>query len=51
MCVNRGKFLISDDNHDMRQLLHLTIIVKSKNWMISIIVKENIRQNWLIVHP
>ena len=39
---------ISDDYHDIGRLLLLTIILDSKNWMISIIVKENIR---LIAHP
>jgi len=40
--------------HNIERLLLLTIIVKSKNWMISIIVKENIvanKQNQLIAHP
>ena len=43
-----------NDYHDIGQLLLLTIIVSSKNWTISIIVKVNImvsRQNWLITHP
>jgi len=44
--------VISDDYHDMGQLLLLTIFIdNSKNW---IIVKENITansQNWLIAHP
>ena len=46
--------MISDDYHDIGQLMLLTIIVNSKNCTISIIVKEDItvnRQNWLIVHP
>ena len=47
--------MISDDYNDIGQLLLLTIIVISKNWIISIIiVKENItvnRQNRLIAHP
>ena len=43
--------IISDNYHDMERLLLLMIIARSKNWMISIIVKENItvnRQNWLL---
>ena len=55
MCIKMGKLaIISDDYHDIGRLLLLTIIVDSKNWMILIIVKENImvnRQNGLIVHP
>ena len=46
--------MISDDYQDIGRLLLPTIIVKSKHWMISIIVEENItvnRQNWLIAHP
>ena len=45
--------MISDDYHDIERLLLLTIIVNSKNWMISIIVKENMvnRQNRFIAHP
>ena len=46
--------MMSDDYHDIVGLLLLTIIVNSKNQMISIIVKENItvnRQNRLIAHP
>ena len=46
--------MISDDYHDIGQLLLLTIIVNSKNWTTSIIVKEDItvnRQNRLIAHP
>ena len=46
--------MISDDYHNIVGLLPLTIIVNSKNWMISTIVKENIavnRQNRLIAHP
>ena len=46
--------MISDDYHDIGQLLLLTIIVKSKNLTISIIVKGNMtvnRQKRLIVHP
>ena len=57
MCVKMGKIVvISDSYHNIGQLLLLTIIVNSKNWMISIIVKENItepvnRQNRSIAHP
>ena len=46
--------MISDDYHNIGQLLLLLIIVDSKNWAILIIVKENItvnRQNQLIAHP
>ena len=46
--------MISDNYHDIGRLLPLTIIVGSKNWPISIIVKQNItvnRQNQLIAHP
>ena len=46
--------MISDNYHDIGQLLLLTIIVNSKNWTISIIVRENILVNWqnrLIAHP
>ena len=46
--------MISDNYHDIGRLLILTIIVDSKNWTISIIVKENItvnRQNQFIAHP
>ena len=55
MCVKMGNIvMISDNYHDIGRLLLLTIIVSSKNQMISIIVKENItvnRQNRLIAHP
>ena len=43
--------MISGDYHDIGRLLHLTIIVISKNWTISIIVKKI---SWLIgktAHP
>ena len=44
--------MISDDYHDIERLLLLMIIVNSKNWTISIIVKENITVNrQLIPHP
>ena len=46
--------MISDDYCNIGKLLLLTIIVNSKNWTISIIVKEDItvnRQNRLIAHP
>ena len=50
MCVKMGKIvMISDNYHDIGQLLLLTVTVNSKIWMISLIVKENItvnRQNW-----
>ena len=55
VCVKMGKIaMISDDYHNIGRLLLLTIIVDSKNWTTSIIVKENItvnRQNQLISHP
>ena len=55
MCAKMRKIaMISDDYCDIGRLLLLTIIVSSKNWTISIIVKENItvnRQNRLIAHP
>ena len=55
MCVKIGKIaMINDDYCDIERLLLLTIIVSSKNWTISIIVKEDItinRQNRLIAHP
>ena len=54
MCVKMGNIvMISDNYHDIGQLLLLTIIVSSKNQTISIIVKGNItvnRQNRLIAH-
>ena len=41
-----GKLVILSDNyHNIGRLLPLTIIVDSKNWTISIIVKENITVN------
>ena len=46
--------MISDNYHNIGQLLLLMIIVDIKNRAISIIVKENItvnRQNRLISHP
>ena len=46
--------MISDHFHDIGRLLLLTIIFKSKNWMILIIDKENItvdKQNRLIAQP
>ena len=50
VCKKEKIVMISDNYHDIGQLLLLTIIVNSKNWTISIIiVKENItvnRQNW-----
>ena len=52
--VKRKIGMISDDYHDIGRLLLPTIIVVSKNWTISIIVKQNItvnRQNWLIAYP
>ena len=54
VCKNGKIVMISDNYHNIVRLLLLTIIVNSKNWTISIIVKENItvnRQNWLITHP
>ena len=54
VCKNGKTAMISDDYHDIGRLLLLTIIVDSKNWTISIIVKENItvnKQNRLIAHP
>jgi len=55
MCLNIAiKLVICANYHDITQLLLLMIIVSSKNYMISIIGKENIminRQNWLIAHP
>ena len=39
------------DYYDIVQLLLLTIIVNSKNWMISIIVKENRTVNQSVAHP
>ena len=55
MCAKMRKIvMISNDYYDIGRLLLLTIIVSSKNWTISIIVKENItvnRQNQLIAHP
>ena len=55
MFIKMGKLvIISDDYHDIRRVLFLTIIVDSKNWMILIIIKENImviRRNQLIAHP
>ena len=54
MYKNGKLIIISDDYHDIGQLLLLTITVDIKNWVISIIVIENItvnRQNWLISHP
>ena len=35
--------MISDNYHNIGQLLPLMIIANSKNWTISIIVKENNR--------
>ena len=52
MCVKI--VIISNDYCDIGQLLLLTIIVSSKNWTISIIVKEDItvnRQNRSISQP
>ena len=43
--------IISDNYHNLGQLLLLMIIVDIKNWAISIIVKENITVNTLISHP
>ena len=46
--------MVSDNYHDIGQILLLTIIGDSKNWTILIIAKENItvnRQNWLIALP
>ena len=46
--------MISDDYPNIRQLLLLMIIMNSRNWTISINVKENImvnRQNQLIANP
>ena len=55
MCVKIRKIVtISDNYHDMGWSLLLMIIASSKNWAISIIVKENItvnKQNRLISHP
>ena len=54
VCKNGKIGMISDDYHNIRQLLFLIIIVISKNLTISIIVKENItvnRQNQLIAQP
>ena len=55
MCIKLGKLVILSDNyHNIGRLLPITIIVGSKNWTISIIVKVNImvnRQNRLIAHP
>jgi len=55
MCLNIAtKLVIHANYHNIVQLLLLTIIISSKNYMISIIGKENItinRQNWLIAHP
>ena len=43
MFIKMGKLVIISDNyHDIRRLLFVTIIVDCKNWTISIIVKENI---------
>ena len=52
MCVKI--VMISDNYCDIGRLLLITIIVSSKNEVISIIVKEDItvnRQNRLIAHP
>ena len=46
--------MISDKHHNIEQLLLFTITANSKNFMISIIVKENNtvnRQNQLIADP
>ena len=46
--------MLSADNHNITQLLLLTIIDSGKKCTISIIDKQNIainRQNWLIAHP
>ena len=46
--------MISDNYHDIGQLLLVTIIASSPNRTISIIVRQNItvnRQNQLIAHP
>ena len=46
MCVKMGKIVMtSDDYCDIGRLLLLMIIVGSKNWTISIIVKEDIMVN------
>jgi len=54
MCLNIViKLVICANYHNIAQLLFLTIIVSSKNYMILIIGKENItinRQNQLIAH-
>jgi len=52
MCINIA--MICAIYHNIVQLLLLTIIVSSKNYMILIIGKENIainKQNQLIVQP